>query len=207
MEMEIKETTVIRTSSEPGVWKHSAYWPWFPAAIALAGVIVFIFATYGPPASSSGFISSTKGVLEPIAPGYVEDKQHYAMLPGPGSWLFAFVVGMAVGGFIGGVTMKGAVRDVPRIWERRFGSSRTRRYIATFVGGFLILFASRLAGGCTLGLFISGSTQLAVSGLYFGVVIFAVAMLTARMVYARSEARSPAERETRAMTKQAKEAS
>ncbi|MBG0779959.1 MAG: hypothetical protein H0S81_08540, partial [Desulfotignum balticum] len=53
----------------------------------------------------------------------------------------------------------------------------------TFAGGFIILFASRLAGGCTLGLFISGSTQLAVSGLYFGVLIFAVAMVTARLVY------------------------
>jgi hypothetical protein len=34
-----------------------------------------------------------------------------------------------------------------------------------------------------LGLFISGSTQLAVSGLYFGVLIFAVAMVTAHLVY------------------------
>lgn len=47
----------------------------------------------------------------------------------------------------------------------------------------MILFASRLAGGCTLGLFISGSTQLALSGLYFGVLIFGFAMLTARLVY------------------------
>jgi hypothetical protein len=61
--------------------------------------------------------------------------------------------------------------------------SKFKRYTATFFGGFIILFASRLAGGCTLGLFISGSTQLAVSGLYFGGLIFAFAMLTARIVY------------------------
>jgi hypothetical protein len=94
-----------------------------------------------------------------------------------------FVLGMAIGGFIGGRTFSVPVRDVPEIWERRFGTGRLRRYAATFAGGFLILFGSRLAGGCTLGLFISGSTQLAVSGLYFGVVIFAVAMATARVVY------------------------
>ena len=69
------------------------------------------------------------------------------------------------------------------MWEKRFGPSRFKRYTATFAGGFLILFASRLAGGCTLGLFISGSTQLAVSGLYFGILIFACAMVTARLVY------------------------
>jgi hypothetical protein len=50
----------------------------------------------------------------------------------------------------------------------------------------MILFASRLAGGCTLGLFISGSTQLALSGLYFGVLIFASAMLTAHFIHVKT---------------------
>ena len=94
---------------------------------------------------------------------------------------------MAIGGFIAGRTSKEIpVRDMPPIWQKRFGESRVKRYAATFFAGFLILFASRLAGGCTLGLFISGSTQLAISGLYFGVVIFAVAMLTARLLFGKS---------------------
>lgn len=164
---------------------HRRYWRVLPASLALAGVIVFIFATHGPPASSSGFVSLSKGVLEFVAPEYVASKTHYG-IPGPGSWLFAFVVGMAVGGFIAGRTSGRSVHDVPRIWQRRFGASRLGRYAATFIGGFLILFSARLAGGCTLGLFISGSTQLAISGLYFGVLIFAVAMITARIVYGRT---------------------
>jgi hypothetical protein len=105
------------------------------------------------------------------------------MSAGPGAWVFAFVLGMAIGGFIAARTFPAPVRDIPEIWEKRFGSSRIKRYAAAFAGGFVILFASRLAGGCTLGLFISGSTQLAVSGLYFGVLIFGFAMLTARIVY------------------------
>ena len=131
------------TNREP-----SPYWNWIPAAFALSGIIVFIFVTYGPPASSSGFVSTLKGFFEWVAPEYVAAKAHYKAIPGPGSWLFTFVLGMAI-------------------------------------GGFLILFGSRLAGGCTLGLFISGSTQLAISGLYFGVVIFAVAMLTARLIFGK----------------------
>ena len=164
----------------------SAYWPWLPAAVGLAGIIVFIFATFGPPASSSGFIAVLKGALNQVAPDYVAGKTHYQILPGPGSWLMAFVLGMAIGGFIAGRTFRIPIRDVPRIWERRFGPSKPLRYGCSFLGGFLILFGARLAGGCTLGLFISGSTQLAVSGLYFGVVIFAVAMLTARLVYGKT---------------------
>lgn len=163
--------------------KQIIYWPWFPAAIALAGIIVFIFATHGPPASSSGFVSTLKGCWAAFAPDYIQGKAHYEAIPGPGSWLMAFVLGMAIGGFIAARTQKRDVRDVPVIWKQRFGPGRAKRFATTFAAGFLILFASRLAGGCTLGLFISGSTQLAVSGLYFGVVIFALAMLTARIVY------------------------
>lgn len=163
----------------------SPYWKPIPTAFALAGIIVFIFATYGPPASSSGFVSTLKGFFQWVAPDYAAAKAHYQQIPGPGSWLMAFVLGMAIGGFIGGRTFSVPVRDVPVIWEKRFGSGRALRYAATFLGGFLILFASRLAGGCTLGLFISGSTQMAISGLYFGLIIFAFAMLTARLVYGK----------------------
>lgn len=163
----------------------SPYWSWLPGAFALAGVIVFIFATFGPPASSSGFVTTLKGLLGPVAPGHLAENPHYAAMPGVGSWLMAFVVGMAIGGFIAGRTFPKPIRDVPLRWEKRFGASRARRYAATFMGGFLLLFGARLAGGCTLGLFISGSTQLAVSGLYFGAVIFAVAMLTARKLYGK----------------------
>lgn len=165
--------------------KISPYWRVGPAALALAGIIVFIFATFGPPASSSGFVAFLKGLLEPLFPAYIAAKQHYRMQPGPGSWLMAFVIGMAIGGFVAGRTFSRPLRDVPSLWERRFGRSRIKRFAATFVGGFLILFGARLAGGCTLGLFISGTTQLAVSGLYFGMVIFAVSMVTARLVYGK----------------------
>lgn len=167
--------------------KQKSYWPIMPSAIALGGVMVFIFATFGPPASSSGFVTTLKGFLQPIAPDYVAGKAHYRMMPGPGSWLMAFVLGMAIGGFLAGRSFGREVHDVPQAWQDRFGPNRRRRYAATFVGGFLILFGARLAGGCTLGLFLSGSTQLAISGLYFGVVIFIVAMLTARLVYTHKE--------------------
>ena len=161
------------------------YWPILPSALALAGVMVFIFASFGPPASSSGFVTTLKGFFLETAPAYAESKTHYRMMPGPGSWLMAFVLGMGIGGFAAGRTFDQTIQDVPEAWAKRFGPGRQKRYAATFAGGFLILFGARLAGGCTLGLFLSGSTQLAISGLYFGVVIFAVAMLTARLVYGR----------------------
>ncbi|MFW5844691.1 MAG: YeeE/YedE thiosulfate transporter family protein [Planctomycetota bacterium] len=180
-----------RQSAESTVGRQpDAWWPWAPAAIALAGVILFIFATHGPPASSSGFVSFLSGLFGSVSEDYVHEHEHYAMLPGVGSWLFAFVVGMAGGGFIAGRTGRRQVVDVPPIWRERFGPSRGRRYAATFIGGFLILFAARLTGGCTLGLFMSGTIQLAISGILFGTLIFASAMATAFAVYGRQAGRS-----------------
>lgn len=63
----------------------SVYWPWCPAAAALAGITVFIFATYGPPASSSGFVSALKGMWLTVNPEYAEGKAHYYMIADPGS--------------------------------------------------------------------------------------------------------------------------
>ena len=167
----------------------SEYWNIYPAAAALAGIIVFIFATFGPPASSSGFVSTLKGFWQAVWPEYAASKTHYRMIPGPGSWLMAFVLGMAIGGFIAGRTFPVPVRDLPEIWEKKFGPNRLKRYAVAFLGGFLILFSARLAGGCTLGLFISGTVQLAISGLYFGVLIFAAAMLTAAKLYGKPKVR------------------
>jgi hypothetical protein len=166
------------------------YWNWLAAAFSLAGIIVFIFASFGPPASSSGFVSTLKGLFQTVFPDYMAENPHYDAIPDTGSWLFAFVLGMAMGGFIAGRTFPRPVRDVPEIWEKRFGKSRIKRFAVTFLGGFIILFASRLAGGCTLGLFISGSTQLALSGLYFGALIFIFAMATAWVVYGEKERRN-----------------
>jgi hypothetical protein len=100
--------TAMQTNKTP------VYWNIYPAAIALAGIIVFIFATFGPPASSSGFVSALKGLLQSVAPDYVASKAHYQAIPGPGSWLMAFVLGMAIGGFIAGRTFPGLSGTCPK---------------------------------------------------------------------------------------------
>lgn len=61
-------------------------------------------------------------------------------------------------------------------------TSNARRYVNAFIGGVLILFGARLAGGCTSGHIISGITQLALSGMVFGAGVFATGLLTAKLI-------------------------
>lgn len=73
--------------------------------------------------------------------------------------------------------------SIPSVWQERFGSSKTRRFIVAFIGGALAMYGARMAGGCTSGNGISQSLQLAVVGWTFLVVMFVSGIITAAIVY------------------------
>ncbi|VAY88600.1 hypothetical protein CARN8_3350001 [mine drainage metagenome] len=51
------------------------------------------------------------------------------------------------------------------------------------MGGVLLLFGARMAGGCTSGHIISGGMQLAYSSLLFALVVFLTFLTTGRLFY------------------------
>jgi hypothetical protein len=62
-------------------------------------------------------------------------------------------------------------RWVPEMWDARFGDSVALRGAVAFVGGGLMAFGARLAGGCTSGHGISGTLQLNVAS-WIAVICF-----------------------------------
>ena len=58
-----------------------------------------------------------------------------------------------------------------------------KRFIAGFIGGFLILLGARFAHGCTSGQFASGWAQLSLSVVPFTITMFGCGVLTAYFVY------------------------
>ena len=91
------------------------------------------------------------------------------------------VVGLLIGGFLAAAFERRPARRPPR-WSTPARRPTARRYRDAFLGGMLIIFGARLAGGCTSGHIISGITQLAVSGVLFGAAVFGAGMLTARLI-------------------------
>ena len=101
------------------------------------------------------------------------------------------VVGLLVGGFLAArLGRRGAPNAAPAV-EYAHGGETThrRRYLDAFLGGFLIIFGARLAGGCTSGHIISGITQLAVSGMLFAAAVFASGIATAKLLGRTREGR------------------
>ena len=74
---------------------------------------------------------------------------------------------------------------IPKLWEKRFGASTTKRFIAAFIGGFLIIFGARWAHGCPSGHGLSGMAQLSASSFISLGIFFIVAVIVANIIYKR----------------------
>lgn len=72
---------------------------------------------------------------------------------------------------------------VPQVWRDFQGGSLFKRFLAAFLGGAILLFGARLAGGCTSGHGISGTLQLALSSWVFFPVMFITGMITSRILF------------------------
>lgn len=84
-----------------------------------------------------------------------------------------FLIGSFLGAGLSALSSRTfKIETVPSVWKARFGASIGLRMAGAFIGGAVMLFGARMAGGCTSGHGISGSLQLAVSSwTFFGVFV------------------------------------
>ena len=104
----------------------------------------------------------------------------------PLNYSFVFVLAMALGGFLsmrlrGGLDQ--AERSMPALWRANFGDSTFKRYALVFLGGFVVLYGARLAGGCTSGHMMSGMMQTSLSGYVFAAGAFAAGVPVSLMLF------------------------
>lgn len=101
-------------------------------------------------------------------------------------WQMMLVLGVLIGGFLA-ARLSGDVQHekVPALWAWRFGDSTTKRYVAAFLAGAVMLFGARMAGGCTSGHAISGGLQLALSSWTFLIAMFASGTAAAFVLFGK----------------------
>ncbi len=119
-----------------------------------------------------------------IGAQHVARNSYWKAMPLRFDYGVALLVGLMLGAFVSAWASGGLrLEMVPRNWSRRFGDSLTRRFIASFLGGLILMYGARLAGGCTSGHAISGGLQLALSSWVFLIVIFASGILVSAVVF------------------------
>ena len=172
-------------------WFQMRLWPPYVSG-ALIGVLCWCaFLTADRPIGVSTAIARTTGMFESLlTPQHVQTNPYFMKFKPAIDWEWMLVLGIALGAFLSS-RLSGDKPDgnVPAVWRGRFGASRFNRYAAACVGGFLVMFGARVAGGCTSGHGISGSLQLALSGWVFFLSLFVSGLLTAYCLYGREGSR------------------
>lgn len=96
----------------------------------------------------------------------------------PINYEMAFILGIMLGA--------GALSFVaPREREENLKTSRKEGssiavYTKLFLGGILVIYGGRLAGGCTSGHMMSGMSQMSLSSFIFTIVLFPIAIFVAK---------------------------
>ena len=99
-------------------------------------------------------------------------------------WEVMLLLGTVLGGFISAYTGgEFAASMVPTMWATHFGNDLSLRLGVAFVGGVVMAFGARLAGGCTSGHGISGTLQLSVGSWIALAAFFVGGAIMARVMY------------------------
>lgn len=97
----------------------------------------------------------------------------------PYNYGIIFIVGTFLGGMLGRIFFRKKEEFIEK--ESILEKDEVSR-IKLFIGGILLLFGARMAGGCTSGHMMSGVMQLSLSSIIFTVVLFPIAIIVAKKV-------------------------
>ncbi len=142
------------------------------AGIGVLSWLTFYFSDKAIGASS--FYATVAGALGRLfARRHTDSLDYYKENPPKVGWETVLVLATIAGAFIAAVTGgEFTGRWLPPFWVARFGpDSLALHGVVGFLGGILMAFGARFAGGCTSGHGISGALQLNV-GSWISVVCF-----------------------------------
>lgn len=154
--------------------------PWLRLGIIFGLVSAASIMLWGPIGVSGTYPRFVGWLTDFVAPAYAVSNPYLVKMGSvlkPETFL---VIGLLLGGF--GAARLGRQKAPACEMVHARETSIGKRYFDAFVGGLLIVFGARLAGGCTSGHIISGITQLSISGMLFGATTFASGIMTAKLI-------------------------
>jgi len=109
---------------------------------------------------------------------------YFSNIQQPGQWELLFLTGAFVSGIVISLIRKEfKITLIHSNWKKYKGNSAIKRIIWSFVGGFILVFGARMAGGCTSGHILSGGMQFSLSSLVFAVFVFTGLLITGKYFY------------------------
>ena len=154
---------------------------WIISAVGLAvlNAIVFLKGTTNRPIGAS----TTYPYIADVIAG-AKNNAYFSRIHTPGHWEMIFLFGAMIAAFIAALIKKDfKVKLIHENWRKYKGNSAIKRSLWAFIGGFILIFGARMAGGCTSGHILSGGMQLALSSLTFAIFVFIGLVITGKIFY------------------------
>ena len=164
---------------------------WKVAGVALGLLMILATAVAKPLGVSTAYVNTDAMVAHSTVPAAAESNEYLNKYGSKSGWKpdygWMLVFGMFLGAVVSSVvTKRFGIREnasLPKMWEDKFGTKPKKRWVHAFIGGVLLLFGARLAGGCTSGHMMSGISQLTIGSFIFGIAIFISGIITAHILY------------------------
>jgi uncharacterized membrane protein YedE/YeeE len=166
-------------------WLAMERWSPYVVGIGIGILNCIAFMLSDRPIGCSAAYARTSGMIERLFRGTkVDEKPYYKRFVPVIEWEWMLVLGILVGAFIS-VKLSGGFKFswVPSLWETTAGNTPVVRWILALLGGILIGFGARWAGGCTSGHGISGTSQLSASSWIAAICFFIGGVSTAMIIF------------------------
>jgi uncharacterized membrane protein YedE/YeeE len=154
-------------------------WIWAGLGLALLNAILFLTSGMDRQLGAS----TAYPYLANLIAGNTQN-EYFTKSVKSGNWEVIFLAGSFISGIVISLLRKDfKISLIADNWSKYKGDSKAKRIIWALIGGFILIFGARLAGGCTSGHIISGGMQLAASSLLFAVFVFIGLLLTGHVFY------------------------
>ena len=154
---------------------------WMVTGVAFAFINSFMMlnGTFGKPIGASTAYPYVGNLIT----GNV-DNAYFQKITGSGSWQVVFLFGAFLAGSLPALVKKEfRFSFVQERWNQYYGPDKKKRLVWAFVGGFLLIFGARVAGGCASGHILSGAMQLSYGSLLFSMITFIAFFATGHYFY------------------------
>lgn len=160
-----------------------AYWNPYLAGIGLGLTLLLAFVVLGVGLGASGTTArAAAAAAHAVHPEAARANTYLAPWLDGASPLASYVVAMSAGTLLGGLASAVLARRSAVVVERGVRCSALARLALAVAGGVLVGFASRLAGGCTSGVGLTGGAQFLPGSWAFLAAMFAAGFLAAPLV-------------------------
>ncbi|MFO8062801.1 MAG: YeeE/YedE thiosulfate transporter family protein [bacterium] len=160
---------------------------WSPYIVG-AGIGVLSWITFlisDKPLGCSTAFARTSGMLGKIfGRKRIEENKYFQKFVPEIDWEWMLVLGVIIGAFVSAL-ISGDFRFffLPSKWLATFGNTPVLRFFVALIGGVLMGFGARWAGGCTSGHGISGALQLAITSWIAAICFFIGGIAAAFLIF------------------------